>query len=205
VPRRVPFTIIIPIRPTPPNVRGGFAAIGGSPGRFDEGGKLGLAKRVYTLEVCLIEGPVAEDFVKQNPTISRTIEIRGSQTLQHLHRAIFDAFDREEEHMYEFQFGTGPHDQSGDRYVLPIEFNDPFDADSQATGDLTETTIASLHLEVGRAFGYWFDFGDNWYHQIDVVAIGEAEPRRRYPRIVTRVGESPPQYPPLEDDEDFDG
>lgn len=163
-----------------------------------------MAKTLYTLEVCLVEGPVAEDFVKRNPTISRTIEIRGDQTLQHLHLAIFDAFDREEEHMYEFQFGTGPHDQSGDRYVLPMAFNDPLDADSQATGDLTETTIDSLNLEVGRPFGYWFDFGDNWYHQIDVVAIGEAEPRRRYPRVVARVGESPPQYEPLEDEEDGD-
>ncbi|MBM3500421.1 MAG: plasmid pRiA4b ORF-3 family protein [Armatimonadetes bacterium] len=153
-----------------------------------------MPKRLYALTVSIIEGLMTEAFAKANPVISRTIEIRGDQTLQDLHLAIFDAFGREEEHMYEFQFGTGPHDRSGDRYVLPMEFHDPFDAGDQATGDLMVTTIDSLDLEVGRAFGYWFDFGDNWYHEIDVVAIGEVVPRRRYPRVTERVGESPPQY-----------
>ena len=37
--------------------------------------------------------------------------IRGDQTLEDLHHAIFDALGREEEHMYEFQLGgTGPMD-----------------------------------------------------------------------------------------------
>ena len=161
-----------------------------------------MAKTLYTLEVCIIEGPMTEPFVEANPVICRTIEIRGQQTLQHLHLAIFDAFDREEEHMYEFQFGTGPHDQDGDRYVLPMEFNDPLDADSQATGDLTRTTVDSLGLAVGQAFGYWFDFGDDWYHQVNVVAIGEAMPKVKYPRITARVGESPPQYMDYEEDDE---
>lgn len=153
-----------------------------------------MIKQLYTLKVYVTQGPVTEEFAKQNPEISRTIEIHGDQTLEHLHDAIFDAFDRFDEHMYEFQFGKGPHDPDGDRYVLPIALEDPFDEESQATGDLTKTSIDSLDLEVGRAFGYWFDFGDDWYHQIDVVAIAEPESKTRYPRVVARVGESPPQY-----------
>lgn len=49
---------------------------------------------LYTLEVCIIEGPMTEAFVEANPVISRTIEIRGLQTLEQLHRAISNAFDR---------------------------------------------------------------------------------------------------------------
>jgi hypothetical protein len=45
------------------------------------------------------------EFAKRNKVISRTIQIRGDQTLEDLHHAIFAAFDREEEHMYEFQIG----------------------------------------------------------------------------------------------------
>ena len=63
--------------------------------------------------------PVTEKFAKKNPEISRTIQIRGDQTLEDLHHAIFDAFDRGEEHMYEFQFGKRPMDPKGPRYVLP--------------------------------------------------------------------------------------
>ena len=58
--------------------------------------------RLYTLEVFLISGPISEKFAKKNPVVSRTIQIRGDQTLEDLHRAIFDAFGRWEEHMYEF-------------------------------------------------------------------------------------------------------
>src|SRR6516164_9006413 len=75
--------------------------------------------RLYTLEVFIISGPITEKFAKKNPVISRTIQIRGDQTLQDLHHAIFDAFGRSDEHMYEFQFGKGPMDPKAPRYVLP--------------------------------------------------------------------------------------
>jgi len=163
-----------------------------------------MPKRLYTLQVSIIEGPVTEDFAKRNPTISRTIEIRGDQTLERLHYAIFEAFDRWEQHMYEFQFGTGPHDLDGDRYGIQLPFEMPPDPSDtrRPAGDAAKTTIDSLGLELNRAFGYWFDFGDDWYHQIDVVAIGEAVPRRRYPKVIAGVGESPPQYADFDDEDE---
>jgi len=60
---------------------------------------------VYTLEIFIIGGPVTRKFAKKNPVMSRTIEIQGEQTLEDLHYAIFEAFDREDNHMYEFQVG----------------------------------------------------------------------------------------------------
>jgi hypothetical protein len=153
-----------------------------------------MGKRLYTLEVFILEGPMTEDFIKKNPSVSRTIEIRGDQTLEQLHEAIFRALDRFDGHMYEFQFGAGPHDPEGERYVLPMALEPLFEGDPEPAGDVTQTTVDSLGLEVDQPFGYWFDFGDNWYHQINVLAIGEATPRARYPKVTERVGESPPQY-----------
>jgi hypothetical protein len=99
-------------------------------------------RRLYTLEVCILSGPVTEQFVKQNPIISRTIQIRGDQTLEDLHHALFDAFDREEEHMYEFQFGKGPHDPKGKRYILPAALDDSLSLSGapKLAGDVTCTT-----------------------------------------------------------------
>src|SRR5262249_48049869 len=83
----------------------------------------GGAVRVYTLEVILISGPVTRKFAKANRVVSRTVLIRGDQALQNLHRAIFDAFGRWEEHMHEFQLGgKGPMDPEAKRYVLPGAF-----------------------------------------------------------------------------------
>jgi hypothetical protein len=71
--------------------------------------------RLYTLDVFILSGPISERFAKKNTEISRTIQIRDDQTLEDLHRAIFDAFDRFDEHMYEFQFGKGPMDPKAKR------------------------------------------------------------------------------------------
>ncbi len=154
--------------------------------------------RLYTLEVFLMSGLVTEAFVRANPRISRTIQIKGSQTLQALHRAIFRAFDREEKHFYEFQFGKGPHDPKGPRYTVLMN-RESFD-DKPDAGDVAKTTIDSLGLKAGRSFGYWFDFGDNWMHQINVLGLEDAPSSGRFPRITKRIGESPPQYPDLEEE-----
>jgi hypothetical protein len=155
---------------------------------------MGVDERsLYTLEVFLMTGPLTEEFVKQNPIVSRTIEIRGDQTLADLHEVIFSAFDREEEHLYEFQLkGERPADPQSKRYVSPFAFDGPRETD--VSGISTETTIGSLDLEVDEPFGYWFDFGDDWWHQINVIAIKDKIPQGHYPKIIERVGESPPQY-----------
>jgi len=151
-------------------------------------------KRLFTLDISIISGPMTRRFVKKNPVISRTIQIRGDQTLADLHGAIFDAFNREEEHMYEFQIGgRGPMDPKARRYVLPSAMDDPFD-DRKPAGAVTRATIGSLGLKVGEAFGYWFDFGDDWWHQVDVLAIDEGAPRGKLPKVTSRIGQSPPQY-----------
>jgi Plasmid pRiA4b ORF-3-like protein len=138
--------------------------------------------RLYTLDVFLPKRPVSKSFAKKKSGVSRLIQIRGDQTLEDLHHAIFAAFDREEEHMYEFQFGQGPRDYQGPIYGL------------QEGGHVRKTTIDSLRLKVGRSFGYLFDFGDNWQHQINVEVIEDKMPQGQYPKVLKRVGESPPQY-----------
>jgi len=147
--------------------------------------------RLYTLRVFLTDGPVGKKFADKE--ISRTIQMRGDQTLQVLHKAIFKAFDRWEEHLHEFNFGKGPYDRNGPCYTLASNTKD-FMTDEVTAGDVAKTTLDSLGFEVGRAFGYWFDFGDDWRHEIRVEAIESVPPKGRLPKVIARVGESPPQY-----------
>jgi hypothetical protein len=150
--------------------------------------------RLYTLDVFIISGPVSEKFAKKNPVISRTIQIRGDQTLEDLHHAIFDAFNRFDEHLYEFQFGKGPMDPKAPRYVLASDYENESGEKNPPTGRVDQAPIESLGLEVGRSFGYWFDFGDDWWHQINVEAIEDRVPKGKFPKVTKKVGKSPPQY-----------
>jgi hypothetical protein len=162
---------------------------------------------LYELEVAIISGLITEGFAKANPYILRTIQIRGDQTLKQLHEVIFKAFDRFDAHMYEFQIGgKRPMDPKGRRYVLRPEGGAGFadDYGANAAGDVRTTTIASLGLKKNDRFAYWFDFGDDWWHQINVLAIHEKVPSGKYPKITARTGESPPQYPDFDDEDDGD-
>jgi hypothetical protein len=144
---------------------------------------------LYILEVDLMDGPVTESFVKKNPRIMRIILIKGEQSLQDLHQILFEAFDREEEHMYEFAVGgTGPDDPDCQRYGLAIASGLDY------AGDVTQTTLNELNLEKGEIFGYTFDFGDNWWHVIEVREVRKKAPKGDYPKITSREGNSPPQY-----------
>lgn len=154
---------------------------------------------IYTLEVFIIAGPVDRKFVKKNPVLSRTLEIRGDQTLAQLHKIIFKAFDRFDEHLYEFQVGgKGPNDPKARKYAIPMDEDEIF-TELQLTGNVTRTTLDDLKLKKGESFGYLFDFGDDWWHQINVVAIEEKTSKGRYPKITNRVGQSPPQYMDVEE------
>ena len=100
--------------------------------------------RLYTLEVFLLSGPIAEKFAGKNPVVSRTIQIRGDQTLEDLHRAIIDPSDRREEHMYEFQFVQGQMEQKSPRYVLPGAFETDMGEENPPAGRVDRTLINSL-------------------------------------------------------------
>jgi hypothetical protein len=95
--------------------------------------------------------------------------------------------------MYEFQVkGKGPNDPNADRYGLAMTLEDDFG--SPPAGDVAKTPIGTLGLAVNEMFGYWFDFGDDWWHQVQVMAITAPQPKVKYPQIIQRIGASPPQY-----------
>jgi hypothetical protein len=142
---------------------------------------------LYVLSVFLSGGPTSEKFA--NKVISRVIEIRGDQTLEQLHQAIFQAYDRWDQHLYEFQLGKRPFDPDGPNYG--VADGSP---GKKGPGDARTTKLDDLGLTPHRVFGYWFDFGDDWYHQVQVERIEQAIPTATYPRVTRRVGKSPPQY-----------
>jgi hypothetical protein len=46
---------------------------------------------------------------------------------------------------------------------------------------------------------FLYDFGDEWRFRVELIGTGLAEPRIAYPRIVSRIGTAPMQYPDIED------
>ena len=149
--------------------------------------------QLYTLRVYLQGGPIASRYAGKE--ISRQIHIRGSDTLHTLHATIFEAFERMEEHLYEFNLGDNPQDRS----QLYFYQGGWADEELSSGGDPVTTTLDELDLQVGRYFGYTFDMGDQWEHVIEVVAVKKDTGKGTYPRISKKVGAAPPQYPDEDD------
>jgi Plasmid pRiA4b ORF-3-like protein len=138
--------------------------------------------------------------LKGRRSIWRTVLLRGDQTLDDLHEAIFAAFDRYDEHLYCFYFPKGRQGRlaSGKppkEYRSPRGFDrtDEFEIDNRYNA--AKARLDDLRLKVGQTFEYLFDFGDEWWHEIIVQGIGPSESGETYPRILEKRLASPPQYP----------
>ena len=137
--------------------------------------------------------------LKGSRRVSRTIALRGDQTLDDLHEAIFAAFDRFDAHLYSFYFPKAPtrRGTAGPKlkeYTAPQMFDEPGPFDDETRFDAAATKLDALRLRPGQKFEYLFDFGDSWWHEGTVEAVNPSVSWARYPQIRESRGASPPQY-----------
>lgn len=126
--------------------------------------------------------------LRDRPDIWRIIDIKGTQMLSSLHKAIFKAFDRFEEHQYSFFLSSKPYDRGR-------EYSSPGIGDDGTVNLASRIRIDSVELYSGRKFLYLFDYGDEWWHEVELMSVTERVTRAKYPRVVKKQGKSPRQYP----------
>jgi hypothetical protein len=125
-------------------------------------------------------------------SVWRRIEMRGDQTLHHLHAAIQEAFDWDDDHLYAFFL-------SGRAWDDATAYESPY---AEAERSAAKYRLEHLPLQPGQSFLYLFDFGDELHHQVKLEAIipGGVKRGLEYPQITEQHGEAPPQYPNLDDE-----
>lgn len=158
--------------------------------------KIPLSKdEIYKMIAYLVSGPAnAGDAGK---VISRTVEIKGSQSLEALHKIIFKAFGREDESLYEFIIGKNAKYRGDIEY--PVRSRKYYITATNSPDNPLEVVsssikISSLDLKPEERFLYIYDFGDEWIHMIDTVSIDGTSDGKKYPRITEKEGKAPPQY-----------
>jgi hypothetical protein len=75
------------------------------------------------------------------------------------------------------------------------------DTDAQS---VKRTRISEAFPAVGHKMLFLFDYGDDWRFVIEVVGIGEKQPKTRYPKVLNSVGLAPEQYGGWDEDENDD-
>jgi hypothetical protein len=116
------------------------------------------------------------------PPVWREIEIAGDATLCRLHHVIQQAFGWLTCHLYDFHTPQG-------RFADLRRVKEPEGARDVRTARLTEVAP-----EAPTCLVYVYDFGDEWVHEVDVVAI-DAPPadRRALPRCTAGERATPPE------------
>ena len=104
-------------------------------------------------------------------------------TFEELHLAIQEAFNFDNDHLYEFYIG-------GSRRTAKIIFTgDP------SGGIENDITLGEMAIYKGQKIKYVFDFGDMWEFDITVTNIDKNVPIPVKPEIIEIKGEAPEQYP----------
>ncbi len=73
-------------------------------------------------------------------------------------------------------------------------------ADIEGSGarSVKGTRVIKAFQKVGSAMTFLYDYGDEWRFRVEVIGTGQAQPDANYPRIVSKIGKAPPQYPDIE-------
>jgi len=125
--------------------------------------------------------------------VTRTIALAEEQTLEDLHELLRAEFGWDDPHLYSFWL-------DGESWGNPeTEYTAPYDLEEGQKS--TQVSLEALGLQEGQRIGYVFDFGDNWQVAITLEQIRKTADES-YPQVLERRGTAPPQYPPLDDDEE---
>ena len=114
------------------------------------------------------------------------IEVLGGQTLQQLRRAILRACGRPEDWLELLFDDNSRHAPSICYASSPSSERDPFNA-GEPMGDILETSISSLCLQLSQSLACWFDLWDDRPYVIRLMNIHDPEAGVQYPRVVATV------------------
>ena len=132
-------------------------------------------------------------------SVWREIEIGSDDSLYDFAEAIVRAFEFEFDHAFGFYSKLkGPGALQADpRYELFADIGEDSDA-----GSVEKTKVGEAFQQPKQAMLFLFDYGDNWEFRVELMRIGERQPRVRYPRLLAKKGRAPEQYPAIEEFDD---
>ncbi|MEO5626582.1 MAG: plasmid pRiA4b ORF-3 family protein [Dokdonella sp.] len=121
------------------------------------------------------------------PTVVREVLVPSTLRLDRLHAVIQTAMGWGDVHMHEFIVGTL---RDGERFGTPTP--DVF-AVGSPTRNEKKFTLRQAAPAKGSKFVYWYDFGDDWYHDISVKAVVEVIPDLPVPYCLKASRACPPE------------
>ena len=154
---------------------------------------------IYTVRVRILGGFLAPEDAR---SIWREIEVAANQTLEDLGEAIPLAFGFDDPHLWSFFLNGRAWDPTSE-YALDSQ-PDPFGGPPARVARRALIRDVPFPGASGKKeFLFVFDYGDEWHFGVKLVRQSPTvEAGARYPRVVAQVGDAPPQYPDLDEEDE---
>jgi hypothetical protein len=108
------------------------------------------------------------------PAIWRIARVDSTLTMDRFHSVLQGLFEWGNCHMFQFEAGDGDE-------------TDVYSCDDPRA---MKKKLGSLKLKAGDRLRYWYDFGDDWWHTIEVVS---ADPGQCAPVCLSGENQGPPE------------
>lgn len=130
--------------------------------------------RIYRLRIAIAE--IA-------PPVWRETELPATMTLTGLHGVIQALMGWHDSHLWIFQHG--------EKRLQPLDLEN--NARPRPDMDPAVLTIGEMLPRKGAVLRYNYDFGDDWWLDIKLLSVGDAQPRTNYPRCLAGARAGPPE------------
>ena len=126
----------------------------------------------------------------------RILAVPEGFTLYDLAEAIVDSFNFDFDHAFGFYNNIKRWVESTEGYELFADIGE----ESKFKG-VKRTKVNKVFDKIKKKMLFLFDYGDEWHFIVELKGIESPKENVKYPLIVKSVGEAPPQYGEMEEEE----
>ena len=128
----------------------------------------------------------------------RTLAVPEEFTLYSLAEAIVDSFNFDFDHAFGFYDNIKRWTVSDEGYELFADIGE----ESEFNG-VKRTKVNKVFNEINKKMLFLFDYGDEWHFIIELKRLEASKEDAKYPLVVESVGEAPPQYGEMDEEDEF--
>jgi hypothetical protein len=136
-------------------------------------------------------------FLEDNEDVYRDIDIKASQTFEHFHEAIQEAFKFDKKHAASF-FTSDDYWRKGEEITLRKEDLALTEIDKRSNITkkylMKEVKIAKFIEQPHQRFVYVFDPNVQWSFLMEMLKIVSEDSKLNYPACIRSAGNAPKQY-----------
>ena len=153
---------------------------------------------IFTVRVRILGGSFAPTTAR---SVWREIEIAANQTLADLGEASPLTFGFDDPHLWSFFLSGRAWDRDSE-YALDSQPDPLGGPRARAARRVLIRDVPWPGASSKKEFLFLFDYGDEWHFGVKLVRQSPTvEARVRYPRVVAQLGDAPPQYPDMDEEE----